>query len=146
VLTDVMNSKNVGVLEGGPLFANSVLLAILRFHVRVKNRNLTGGLLCNAWTLRQNYALQSAQESGHRSQIRLSASERCAATSTERNEGTLLASRAFARFLCTLFYSGASGLTIEAIQSRIIGKRNPFFSMASVINYLWPAKGSTSKK
>jgi hypothetical protein len=27
-------------------------------------------------------------------------------------------------------YTGASGLTIEAIQSRIIGKRNPFFSMA----------------
>jgi hypothetical protein len=107
--------------------------------------NLTGGLLWNAWTLRQNYALQSAQESGHRSQIRLSASERCAATSTERNERTLLASRAFACFLCPLFYSGASGLTIEAIQSRIIGKRNPFFSMASVIN-LWPAKGSTSKK
>jgi transposase len=45
----------------------------------------------------------------------------------------------------TPFYSGASGLTIEAIQSRIFGKRNPVFSMASVIN-LWPAKGSISKK
>jgi len=86
VLTDVMNSKNVGVLEVGPLFANSALLGISRFHVRVKNRNLTDGLLWNAWTSQQNYALQSAQESGHRSQIRLSASERCAATSTERNE------------------------------------------------------------
>jgi len=88
-------------------------------------RNLTGELSWNAWTLRQNYALQ--------------------AEGIERNELTLLASRAFACFLCLLFYSGASGLTIEAIQSRNIGKRNPFFSMASVIN-LWPAKGSASKK
>jgi len=48
-------------------------------------------------------------------------------------------------FFCALFSQAGSRFTIEGIQSRIIGKRNRFFSIASVIN-LWPSKGSTSKK
>src|SRR5208283_2352976 len=37
------------------------------------------------------------------------------------------------------------GFTIERIHSRICGKRNSFFSIASVMN-LWAASGSTSRK
>jgi hypothetical protein len=48
-------------------------------------------------------------------------------------------------FFCGSFSQAGSRFTIETIQSRIIGRRNRFFSIASVIN-LWPSKGSTSKK
>jgi len=37
-------------------------------------------------------------------------------------------------FFRARFSSAASGLTIDAIQSRNIVKRNPFFSIAPVIN------------